>query len=60
MLEPVTAIASIAHRSGGVLFVGVAFMLCAFDLSLSSAAGFGALQSLVVSCRQVVTGHWQR
>ncbi len=47
---PVTAIASIVHRvAGGVLFVGVAFMLYAFDLSLSSAAGFGALQSLVVS-----------
>ena len=47
---PVTAIASIAHRvAGGVLFVGVAFMLYAFDLSLSSAAGFGALQSLAVS-----------
>ena len=43
---PVTAIASIAHRvAGGVLFVGVAFMLYAFDLSLSSEAGFGALQS---------------
>ena len=47
---PVTALASIAHRiAGGVLFVGVAFMLYAFDLSLSSAAEFGALQSLVAS-----------
>ena len=47
---PVTALASIAHRiAGGVLFVGLAFMLYAFDLSLSSAAEFGALQSLVVS-----------
>ena len=47
---PVTAIASIVHRvAGGGLFVGVAFMLYALDLSLSSAAGFGDLQSLVAS-----------
>lgn len=47
---PVTALASITHRiAGGLLFVGVALMLYAFDMSLSSEAGFEYLSNAIVS-----------
>ncbi len=47
---PVTALASIAHRiAGGLLFVGVALVLYAFDMSLSSEAGFEYLSNAIVS-----------
>ena len=46
---PVTAIASIAHRiAGGVLFAGVALMLFALDMSLSSEAGFESLKAMML------------
>ena len=45
---PVTAIASIAHRiAGGILFVGVALMLFALEMSLSSEAGFESLKEMI-------------
>ena len=38
---PLPALASITHRvTGVVLFVGIAFMLVAFDRSVSSEAGY--------------------
>ena len=47
---PVTALASIAHRIAGVmLFVGIAFLLFAFDTSLSGEEGFEAIKSMMVS-----------
>jgi|TARA_B110000093_G_scaffold121494_1_gene130227 succinate dehydrogenase / fumarate reductase cytochrome b subunit len=47
---PVTAISSITHRVAGVLlFIGVAFMLYALDLSLSSEQEFIALKEMMVS-----------
>lgn len=43
---PITAIASITHRvSGVILLVGLIFLLCALDLSLSSAEGFASVQT---------------
>jgi len=45
---PVTAIASIAHRiAGGILFVGIALMLFALEMSLSSEAGFESLKEMI-------------
>ena len=47
---PIMALASITHRVAGVvLFVGVAFMLFALDMSLSSEAGFHSLKAMMVS-----------
>ena len=47
---PITAISSITHRVAGVvLFIGVAFMLYALDLSLSSEQEFIALKEMMVS-----------
>ena len=47
---PITAITSITHRVAGVvLFIGVAFMLYALDLSLSSEQGFISLKEMMVS-----------
>ena len=47
---PVTAISSITHRVAGVLlFIGVAFMLYALDLSLSSEQEFISLKEMMVS-----------
>lgn len=47
---PITAISSITHRVAGVvLFVGVAFMLYALDLSLSSEEGFIHLKEMMIS-----------
>ena len=47
---PITAIGSITHRVAGVvLFIGVAFMLYALDLSLSSEQGFISLKEMMVS-----------
>lgn len=47
---PLTAIASITHRiAGAVLFVGVAFMLYALQVSLSGEAGFEALKAMITS-----------
>lgn len=47
---PIAALASIAHRIAGVvLFVGVAFMLYALQLSLSNEAGFETLKGLMTS-----------
>ena len=47
---PITAITSITHRVAGVvLFIGVAFMLYALDLSLSSEQEFIALKEMMVS-----------
>jgi succinate dehydrogenase / fumarate reductase cytochrome b subunit len=41
---PITAISSITHRiAGAMLFVGIAFMLYALQLSLSSEQGFNSL-----------------
>jgi succinate dehydrogenase / fumarate reductase cytochrome b subunit len=38
---PITAVVSILHRiTGIILFVGLAFLFYAFDLSLESQAGF--------------------
>lgn len=45
---PLPALASITHRiTGVILFVGIAFMLYALDLSLSSASGFAEAQALM-------------
>ena len=42
------ALASITHRiTGVILFVGIAFMLYALDLSLSSASGFAEARALI-------------
>jgi succinate dehydrogenase / fumarate reductase cytochrome b subunit len=47
---PITAIASITHRvAGAVLFVGIAFLLFALDISLSSEAGFETLKAAMTS-----------
>ena len=47
---PITGISSITHRVAGVvLFIGVAFMLYALDLSLSSEQGFISLKEMMVS-----------
>ena len=47
---PVTAISSIAHRiAGGVLFAGIAVMLFALDMSLSSEAGFESLKAMMLA-----------
>ena len=47
---PIMAISSITHRVAGVvLFIGVAFMLYALDLSLSSEEGFISLKEMMVS-----------
>ena len=47
---PITALSSITHRVAGVvLFIGVAFMLYALDLSLSSEQGFLSLKEMMVS-----------
>jgi len=46
MSMPVTAIVSILHRiTGVILFVGLAFLFYAFDLSLDSQAGFDQVVS---------------
>lgn len=43
--QPIPAIASILHRiSGLILFIGIAFLICALDQSLSSAQGFAKVQ----------------
>ena len=45
--QPLPAISSILHRATGViLFVGLAFMLYAFDLSLESQQGFDAVADM--------------
>ena len=47
---PLAAITSIAHRvSGVILFVGIGILLCLFDMSLSSEAGFNRLQEMFES-----------
>ena len=47
---PITALSSITHRVAGVvLFIGVAFMLYALDLSLSSEEGFISLKEMMIS-----------
>ncbi len=47
---PVTALASITHRiSGVIIFVGIAFALFAFDLSMSSEESFNALAGMLGS-----------
>lgn len=44
---PLAAYASITHRiSGVVVFVGIALLLCLFDLSLRDADGFARVQAL--------------
>ena len=45
---PLPALTSIAHRiSGVVLFVGIAFVLYALDVSLASDAGFSELKEMM-------------
>jgi succinate dehydrogenase / fumarate reductase, cytochrome b subunit len=47
---PITALTSITHRVAGVvLFIGIAFMLYALDLSLSSEEGFISLKAMMTS-----------
>ena len=47
---PITALSSITHRVAGVvLFIGVAFMLYALDLSLSNEEGFLSLREMMIS-----------
>lgn len=47
---PLPALASITHRiTGVILFVGIAFMLYALDLSLSSASGFDEARALMAT-----------
>lgn len=47
---PLPALTSIAHRiSGVVLFVGIAFVLYALDVSLASDAGFSELKEVMAS-----------
>lgn len=44
---PLAAYTSITHRiSGIIVFVGIAFLLWAFDMSLSSEAGFNQLKEV--------------
>ncbi|MEH6471530.1 MAG: succinate dehydrogenase, cytochrome b556 subunit [Halopseudomonas sp.] len=46
--QPLPAISSILHRiTGIILFIGVAFMLYAFDLSLDSQQGFDAVADML-------------
>jgi succinate dehydrogenase / fumarate reductase cytochrome b subunit len=46
--QPLPAIASILHRMTGIiLFIGVAFMLYVFDLSLDSPQGFDAAADML-------------
>ena len=48
MSWPIAAITSITHRvTGVILFVGVAFVLYALDMALSSPAGFDQAAALV-------------
>jgi len=50
MRLPITAWASIAHRASGVfLFVGMAFLVWALDMSLRSPESFASLQSTLTS-----------
>jgi len=50
MRLPITAWASITHRASGVfLFVGMAFVLWAFDQSLASPESFAALKECLAS-----------
>ena len=45
---PVMALSSITHRvSGGILFVGIAFMLFALQTSLASEEGFNEIKSMM-------------
>ena len=45
---PLPAITSILHRiSGIIIFVGVAFLLCGLDLSLSGEEGFNQVNELL-------------
>ena len=47
---PITAISSISHRIAGmVLFAGIAFMLYALEISLSSAEGFDQVKMALAS-----------
>ena len=47
---PITAISSITHRiSGAALFVGIAFMLYALQLSLASEQGFKSVIAVIKS-----------
>jgi succinate dehydrogenase / fumarate reductase cytochrome b subunit len=47
---PLPALASITHRvTGVILFVGIAFMLYAFDLSLASPSGFAEARALIAT-----------
>lgn len=47
---PIAAVTSITHRVAGViLFIGIAFMLYALQVSLSSEAGFEALREMMTS-----------
>jgi succinate dehydrogenase / fumarate reductase cytochrome b subunit len=44
---PLAAIASITHRiSGVVVFVGIALLLCLFDLSLADAEAFAEVRAI--------------
>jgi succinate dehydrogenase / fumarate reductase, cytochrome b subunit len=50
MRLPITAWASITHRASGVfLFVGMAFLIWALDMSLRSPDSFASLQSTLTS-----------
>lgn len=50
MRLPITAWASITHRASGVfLFVAMAFLVWALDMSLRSPESFSALQSTLAS-----------
>jgi len=43
--HPLISVVSICHRiSGVILFVGLVFLFCLFDTSLSGAAGFASAQ----------------
>lgn len=47
---PLTALSSITHRiAGAVLFVAVAFLLYALQMSLSSEEGFETLKGMMTS-----------
>ena len=47
---PIAALTSITHRlTGAILFVGVALLLFALDMSLSSEKGFEALRGMMLS-----------
>jgi succinate dehydrogenase / fumarate reductase cytochrome b subunit len=44
---PLAALTSITHRvSGVIVFVGIALLLCLFDMSLADAEGFAEVQAL--------------